>query len=158
MDKLTCKSSVRPELSGIYFTPEKMVATDTYRLNEVKKTIALEGASRVIKAKGFRGRGSVVINKDNLVKDDGKLIQGEVVGDPDAYPKYEQIFDELAEPKCSMKVNAKYLSELAAEVAAETKEPFDAVRLDFYDEYKPLVIRSEHRDVKVRAALSPMTR
>ena len=64
MDKITSKSGIRPELQGVYFSREKMVATDSFRLLEVKKPIGLAGEPRVIKAKGFKGRGAVIIEED----------------------------------------------------------------------------------------------
>src|SRR2546423_169446 len=77
MDKFTSKNVIRPVLTGIYFTKDKMVVTDSFRLIEVTKDIDLEGEARIIKAARFKGRGNVSISKDNLIKDGDKLIQGE---------------------------------------------------------------------------------
>ena len=160
MDKITAKTGVRPELQGIYFAPGKMVATDSYRLIEVKKEISLEGEPRVVRAKGFRGHGAVSVDANNLINDDGKLIGGEVI-DAD-YPEYEKVFEGLSgEPRFSMVINAKYLAEVAAEVDAQSGTPFHKVRLDFFESMKALVISaagktSEGRDVSVRALVAPM--
>ena len=102
MDKITGKSSIRPELSAIYFTPDKMVATDSFRLIEVKKAIDIK-EPRIIKAKGFKGRGTVTIGDDDIINDHGKLIQGERV---DAeYPDYEKAAFDNGEPKFSIMLN-----------------------------------------------------
>lgn len=158
MDKIISKSSIQPELSAIYFTPEKMVATDSFRLIEVKKGIDI-AEPRLLKAKGFKGRGTVTIDDNNLINDGGKLIQGERVdGD---YPDYEKACFENGKPKFSMYVNAKLLAELLAEVDAQGQNSFHKVRLDFFDPLKPLLITTVPGgggpDTSVRAALSPMT-
>ena len=153
MDKITGKSSIRPELSAIYFTPDKMVATDSFRLIEVKKAIDIK-EPRIIKAKGFKGRGTVTIGDDDIINDHGKLIQGERV---DAeYPDYEKAAFDNGEPKFSIMLNIKYLAELAAEVAAQSCAAFDKARLDFYDKDKPLIITADGGTIKVRAALMPI--
>jgi DNA polymerase III sliding clamp (beta) subunit (PCNA family) len=160
MDKITSKSSIRPVLQGIYFAPDKMVATDSFRLIEVKKEISLEGEPRVMKAKGFRGHGAVSVDANNLINDGGKLIGGEVV-DAD-YPEYEKVFEGLSgEPRFSMDINAKYLAEVAAEVDAQSGGAFHKVRLDFFESMKALVISAEGktnegRDVSIRALVAPM--
>lgn len=158
MDKITSKSTIRPELGSIYFTPDKMVATDSYRLIEVKKDIEVAEPC-VIKAKGFKGRETVSIDDHDIVNDGGKLIQGARV---DAeYPDYEQLFD-LGEPKFTMLVNAKYLAELAAEVDAQAHDTMHKMRIDFYGERRPLILSAEGEGGKgspkvfVRAALSPI--
>jgi len=154
MDKITCKSSVRPELQSIYFCPDKMVATDSFRLIEVKKQIGIP-EPRLIKAKGFKGRGSVMVNPDDVVNDDGNLIQGQRVDA--AYPDYEQIFDGLNDaPRFSMLVNAKLLAELLAEADAQADDANHKVRLDFFETMKPLIITAQGRDASVRALLAPM--
>src|SRR5690242_8007543 len=140
MDKITSKSSIRPELASIYFTPDKMVATDSFRLIEVKKDIALEGEPRCIKAKGFKGRGSVIVGDNDLINDGGKLIQGERV---DAeFPDYEKALP-TEKPAFTMYINAKYLAEIAAEVDAQAQNAVHKVRLDFYGEHRPLLLTSE---------------
>jgi hypothetical protein len=155
VNKITSKSTMRPELTGIYFAPDKMVATDSFRLIEVKKDIAIEGAPRVIKAKGFRGNKAVSIAADNIVKDGDKLIQGEATGG--SFPDYEKIFADAADkPRFTMRVNAKYLAELAAEVDAQSGHGLHAINIVFYESMKPLLITAEGEDAKVRALLSPM--
>ena len=129
MDKITSKSSIRPELTGIYFTHDKMVATDSFRLIEVKKEVALEGEPRVVKAKAFRGRGAVSVDANNLINDGGNLIGGEATGG--TFPEYEKLFDEMSDaPRFTMLVNAKYLAELAAEVDGQAGNSYHKVRLD----------------------------
>jgi DNA polymerase III sliding clamp (beta) subunit (PCNA family) len=157
MDKITSKSSIRPELSGIYFTPDKMVATDSFRLIEVRKEIGLEGEPRIVKVKGFKGKDAIAISADNIVKDGEKLIQGEATGG--SFPDYERIFADASEkPRFTMLVNAKYLAELAAEVDAQAADPFHKIQLDFYEPMKPLLITAKGEHVEVRALLSPMNR
>lgn len=161
MDNIVAKSSIRPELQGVYFSRDKMVATDSFRLIEVKKPIGLAGELRVIKAKGFKGRGAVANAENDIIADGAKLIQGERVAA--AYPEYERVFDGLSdEPRFSMVVNAKYLAELVAEVDAQAGSPFHKIRLDFFDSLKPLLITAtgeaaDNEPVSVRALLSPMT-
>lgn len=155
MDKITSKSAIRPELSGVYFAPDKMVATDSFRLIEVKKDIAIAGEPRVVKAKGFKGNKSVAITADNIVRDGDKLIQGEATGG--SFPDYEKIFADAADkPRFTMRVNAKYLAELAAEVDAQSGHGQHAVDIIFYESMKPLLIAAEGENGKVRALLSPM--
>lgn len=160
MDKITSKGGVRPESQGIYFSPDKMVATDSFRLIEVKKEIAIEGEPRVVKAKGFRGRGDVSVDANNLINDGGKLIGGEVVNAD--YPEYEKVFEGLSgEPRFSMVINAKYLAEVAAEVDAQSGSPFHKVRLDFFESMKALVISADGKtnrgqEVSVRALVAQM--
>lgn len=155
MDKITSKSIIRLELTGVYFAADKMVATDSFRLIEVKKDIAIEGEPRVIKAKGFKGSKSVSITADNIVKDGEKLIRGEATGG--TFPDYEQVFEGLSgEPRFSMVINAKYLAEVAAEVDAQSGEPFHKVRLDFFESMKALVMSAEGENVSVRALVAPM--
>jgi len=166
MDKITSKSSIRPELTGVYFAPDKMVATDSFRLIEVKKGIAIEGEPRVVRAKGFKGNKSVSVAADNIVKDGDKLIQGEATGG--TFPDYEKIFADAADkPRFTMLVNAKYLAELAAEVDAQSGDPFHKVEIAFYESMKPLLITAERverddagndKTVSVRALLSPMNK
>jgi hypothetical protein len=159
MDKITSKSSIRPELQSVYFWPDKMVATDSFHILEVKKEIGVD-SPRLLKTKGFKGRGTVSIDERNVVNDGDKLIQGELV--EAEYPDYERACFSEAEPKFSMRVNAKLLAELLAEVDAQTGSPLHKIRLDFFDTNKPLIITAEpgnHRDkpeVSVRAALSPV--
>jgi DNA polymerase III sliding clamp (beta) subunit (PCNA family) len=156
MDKLTSKSPVRPELASVYFCPDKMVATDSFRLIEVKKEIDIP-APRVLKAKGFRGRGSVSVSEANVINDDGKLIQGELV-EAD-YPDYETVFKGLGgQPRLTMHVNAKYLAELLTEIDAQAGDQWHKVRLDFFDTVKALLITSQgpNENVSVRGLLSPM--
>ncbi len=161
MHKITSKSSIRPELSAIYFAPNKMVATDSYRLIEVKKDIVFKGNPRPIKAKGFKGTKTVSIDDNDLIHDGDKLIQGERV---DAeYPKYERVIP-TGKPIFSIKVNAKYLAEIIAEADAQAGSDYNhTVRLDFYGEHRPMLItpitkeEKPRGDTKVRALLSPIT-
>jgi DNA polymerase III sliding clamp (beta) subunit (PCNA family) len=161
MDTITSKTSTRPELQGVYFSADRMVATDSFRLLEVKKPIALAGEPRVIKAKGFRGRGIVAVADADIITDSTKLLQGERMAAE--YPEYEKVFDGLSEqPRFSMVVNAKYLAELLAEVDAQAGTPFQKIRLDFFESMKPLLITAtgetpDKQPVCVRALLSPMT-
>lgn len=154
MDKITSKSSIRPELQSIYFAPDKMVATDSYRLIEVKKEIGI-AEPRLVKAKGFKGRGTISVGDDDIVNDGGKLIQGERV---DAtYPEYEKIFGGLKDtPRFSMLVNAKLLAELLAEADAQAEAANHKVRLDFFETMKPLIITAQGESASVRALLAPM--
>jgi hypothetical protein len=154
MDKITSKSSIRPELQSIYFAPDKMVATDSYRLIEVKKEIGIP-EPRLIKVKGFKGRGTVSVGADDIVNDDGKLIQGERVDA--SYPEYEKIFDGVKEaPRFSMLVNAKLLAELLAEADAHAEDANHKVRLDFFETMTPLIITAQGKTVSVRALLAPL--
>lgn len=163
MDKITSKSSMRPELSAVYLTPEKMVATDSFRLIEVKKPIGINKPF-LFKAKGFKGRGAVSVNGD-IINDDGKLIQGERVDGE--YPDYEKALP-TDKPAFTMYLNAKYLAEIAAEVDAHAKDPFHTIRLDFYDKHRPLVITAEgvtgesniedRSPIKVRGVIMPMNK
>ncbi len=154
MDKITSKSSVRPELASVYFCPDKMVATDSFRLIEVKKAIDIP-VPRLLKAKGFKGHRAVSVNDANVINDDGKLIQGELVENP--YPEYEGVFNGLSDaPRFTMTVNAKYLTELVAEVDAQSGHSFHKIRLDFFESMKPLLITAEGEKVSVRGLLSPM--
>ena len=174
MDKITSKSSIRPELQSVYFHPDRMVATDSFRLIEVKKAVGIS-EPRLLKVKGFKGRGAVSVADDDIVNDGGKLIQGERVDA--AYPDYEQILAGLKDaPRFSMTVNAKLLSELLAEVDAQAHgDGNHKIRLDFFEKNKPLLItaegeatvevpsgyggnftETERRKVSVRALLSPI--
>jgi hypothetical protein len=161
MDKITSKTSIRPELEGVYFSDDKMVATDSFRLLEVKKPIALAGKPRVIKVKGFRGRGIVAIADTDIITDGAKLLQGERV--EAEYPEYEKVFDGLSDqPRFSMLVNAKYLAELLAEVDAQAGSHSHKVRLVFFESMKPLLVTAtgetpDQEEVSVRALLSPMS-
>lgn len=154
MDKITSKSSIRPELQSIYFAPDKMVATDSYRLIEVKKEIGIT-EPRLIKAKGFKGRGNIAVNPDDLVNDGGKLIQGERVNAE--YPDYEKVFDGLKDaPRFSVLVNARLLAELLAEADAQADDANHKVRLDFFETMKPLIITARGKSASVRALLAPL--
>ena len=160
MDKITSKSSIRPELQSVYFHPDKMVATDSFRLIEIKKEIGIP-EPRLLKVKGFKGRGAVSVADGDIVNDGGKLIKGERV---DAtFPHYEQIFAGLKDaPRFTMHINAKLLSELLAEVDAQACDPHHKVRVDFFEKAKLLVLTAEgaakgyEGKVSVRAILAPI--
>lgn len=154
MDKITSKSSIRPELASIYFAPDKMVATDSYRLIEVKKEIGIP-EPRLVKAKGFKGHGTVSVGDDDIVNDDGKLIQGEHV--EATYPDYEPLLDGAKDaPRFSMLVNAKLLAELLAEADAQANDANHKVRLDFFETMKPLIVTAQGKNASVRALLAPL--
>ena len=127
--KIASKSGSRPEISGVFFTAKHTVATDSFRLVEIsvpadKKPEDVKDAMRGVKP--FIASGEMV--KDIKLKDNSEVVAIKhlhdnriefLVGEnivnvkriDGEYPDYESIMP-TGEPSASVKINAKYLSEV----------------------------------------------
>lgn len=139
MHKLCSKSKLGRSIEGILFAPDKMVATDSFRLLEVKKKITVDKPV-VMAVKGFSGTGdNIIVNKETVV--DGKK---HLVAFPinDQFPIYESIIPKT-KPVFEMTVDAKLFGELLLE-QAKHQPGISHVKLSFYGTNK--VIKSVGKD------------
>lgn len=108
ISKITAKSYIRPEISGVFVQPNRTVATDSFRLIEVERTA--HG-----KTQGFKSFILPKENAENLSKLDDVGISMIKFNDlpkiDGEYPKYKQIMQEKGK-YTSIKLNPKLLKDL----------------------------------------------
>ena len=165
--KIADKHGHRPELRGVFFTNNRTVATDGFRLLEIytpqdknpENYPAVHGHSamrgikpfivdaEVLKAKVKAGINGLAIkhvfdNRVEFLNTDGATADITVVPRIQAdYPKYEDIYPK-GEPKAEITINGQYLIDLLAVLSKLDKNK--AVKLKFYGESKPLLLEAEN--------------
>lgn len=176
--KMASKSVIKPEIASVFFTKDKTVATDSWRLLEV--TVPKHGAyPEDFSADAMRGVKPFMVDARRMLAikiPPSKMSERKVLalkhvaehsvsflnndGDTLAaprisgeYPDYERIIPN-GRPIIEMKLNGKFLAELLVLLAKIGKA--DAVTLKFYGEGKPLVIEASNDEQSGRGFLMGM--
>lgn len=157
--KIASKQSHRPEISGVFFTKDKTVATDSFRLVEISvpanvkaedypDNFAMRGvkpfiaSGEMIKAIKLDNDGVVAIKHlhDNRIE----FLQGENIINvkriDGEYPDYLSIIPS-GEPVAELKINAKYLSEVL-DILGKLGGATSEVTIKVFAKNKPLVIEA----------------
>jgi len=159
-------------LKGVLFTKDKAVATDSFKLIEATHDFNIKEPTlvdlphkRIIEdvkidagmtthetteetkefAKEhdvdvpdmFESKGATITDRKG--EDRANTIKGE-------YPKYEKIKPE-GEPVATIKLNAKYLKEVARFIEYNTKDVFKGVTIEIHDKNDPVVFRDGKNDI-----------
>lgn len=139
-------------IAGVRIMPDRVAATDSYKLIELKADTAVAGPFTVKLPKGVKTFDSVTI-KDNAaqITNKGALYAAEVIAEE--FPKYEQLIPKTEDAKISVTVNAEYLMQIAEAFKAHGKQ--GQVTLHLYDDkHKPILCTES--DGKLTALLMPV--
>lgn len=141
----TKKDGLRPVLEGVYITPDRIVATDTYKLIELKTDTGLKETFVFRLPSGVKdfervekdGKKVTLYNKNNVY-----ITQVT----KEEFPQYEMIIpkDELV----SIRLSPKHLKEICT--SFENKEYLDFKI--YKGEYKPITIEADN----LKALLMPI--
>ncbi len=123
------KSNIRPSISGVLVTPEKIVATDSFKLIEIKRANAVKEAIIVKLPKGLKTFDR--ISDEKLYHKNAEYPIEKI---DDTFPAYESIIP-TTEPKMTIIVNPKFLAEICAAFSKEV-----TIALELHGEDKPIVI------------------
>lgn len=166
------KNILRPALSSLYVTHDRVVSTDAYRLVEVTRLpdnatpIMLGAKSLHVTRKAMRKdttfvalepldgetvKASIVsISKNSEVKVLAERITGA------NFPPYESVFPKTP-PLAYIKLSASYLRDLAAYIEKHSGEHAAGVVLELYGDKIPAVFRCTTKNAhKMRALIMPL--
>lgn len=142
------KEKIERAIEGVLIMPDKIVATDSYKLIEITTETGVPAPVIVKMPKGLKTFESVTAA--SVLTNKGATYQCEVLR-ADKYPKYEAVIP-AGEPVATVRVNAEYLEQIAS--ACKGAGQFHAVEIAFHGELKPLVFTTNG----IRALLMPMTK
>lgn len=146
------KSDIKPELACVLVKPDRMVATDSFRLVEVKGQTGIDKDTLIKLPKALKTLSAVTLKDEKLgTMEKGAWYELETI--EGAFPRYETIMP-TAEPIATIRVNAEYLKEIAQ--TFEDKKKLGFVDISFFGELKAL--RFTNKDESVTALLMPMAR
>lgn len=155
--KFASASTVRAELSSVLIKNGRVVATDSFRLVELAIEDA-EGAEPVlVDAKAFGKLRGKELEAETGIPGAGLTIEADGVKtilqsiDASRFPDYEQVLP-TSEPTASVRINGRYLAEVAALIAKTEKN--ETVLIDFYGQQKPVIISTS----KGRGIVMPVLR
>ena len=180
--KIADSNSGRPELRSVFFTPNKTVATDSFRLIEVSTDTSIN-LKDFPEANIMRGCSPFMVEARDIKNiklkpnknlpilgymalrhlDDKKVsfvLKPDVTATAEPtlhridsrFPDYGKMFPQV-QPKAEVKVNAKYLSGLL-DIMGEFNR--NEVTIKIYDENKPIVLEAGNVNQKGRAMVMPI--
>jgi len=120
-------------VEGVLVTPSKLVATDTFKLIEVKHENPIEKPVVLRLPKGMKTFDGITATGETVtLTKKGALYPAADTLDPDQYPRYEQAFP-TEQPQFQITLSPVHLKAIAT-----AYEKSKAVRLSFYSARKPL--------------------
>ena len=166
--KIASKSGSRPEISGVYFTKNKTVATDSFRLVEVnvpedKKAEDMQGVMRGVKPfiasgemiKAIKLDNNEVVGIKHLHDNRIEFLVGENIVNvkriDGQFPDYEAIMPH-SKPTATIKLNAKYLSEVL-DILGKLGGSNNEVELKVYEDKKQVVVEAGTLNQKGRGII-----
>lgn len=179
--KIASKDSFKPELSSVFFTKEKTVATDSFRLLEVSVSSNVEPVEFPDAMRGItpflvdaRGVSKIKIPKHKTLTAldyvaikhidktgvtfltvDDDLAQNTITARviDGKFPDYGNLFP-VGAPKAEVTLNGKYLAELL-EIMAGIGE-LNKVTIKLYGGEKPVALFAEGSNQKARGLIMPI--
>jgi DNA polymerase III sliding clamp (beta) subunit (PCNA family) len=167
VSKFTSLVETRPEIARVRFDGHTAVASDSFRLVEVKnikKGIDPKQKPILISRRAFM---EMTIKKEATIEDlgdekvkiseDSRTLVAMAKKESKAFrfPEYEKIFDEVG-PTIDIKLNPEYLEEILGALKKINKTKV-TLRISKKDPLKPITLLSEGNDHQARALLMPMT-
>jgi hypothetical protein len=167
LHKFASQSELRPALMGVHTDGVTAVATDTFRLVEMRNTASDAAAESPLTLLDLKAVKLGKLDSADVTGDGSgdrvSLQVGDVayqlpIEDASEYPKYQEFFDNAEKRDgASIKVNGKWLAEILAEMAK--LNDLNAVTLKVStDPCKPLIIRAAGSGHEARALLMPLNR
>ena len=151
LQKFAKKDSLRPEISGVYFTGHKAIATDTYRLIEVESRKDTDKP-----ANGIYNLSKIKVSGDFAITDN-ILIAGssetKLLPEYGEFPDYAKIIPTTT-PILTINFNAKLLREVLQFM--EKTDKFGIVNFSFWANNKPVMITTENTDQKIMSLVMPV--
>lgn len=163
------KSDMRPALACVKFDGETAVATDSFRLVEIKQKEAPKPTETVMlnayqlgKVKLGREINFEIEPKGHIAtaKTGDVAVNIKTTENPDEYPKYEQIFQAAEDrPHVEIYLNGEYLATIVKTCAAinEGDEVVLCVPTDKKVHY-PVLVKAEGKGQKSRALVMPLNK
>lgn len=149
-------NKLRRPIGGLLIKPDRVIATDSYRLIEVQKPkavhpeINVDVRGLIVARKATKKQTTLITlhyadenakeGKATILNEDGTTVTaptGETL--PEKYPTYEAILP-TGKPRAFTKLNATYLKEMADFAA---KHCGDRIIVEIYDHLSPAVFRME---------------
>ena len=152
IEAFTSKAKLGRPIDGVLVMPDRIVATDSYKLIECKHDTGAADSFTVNLPKGIKtfdriervGKGANVYHK-------GAKYEVNTVEPADTYPQYKAVIP-TDRPIATVRVNALYLEQ----IAAAFRECGDGnATISFYGDSKPLVFKST-KDGEQLALLMPV--
>lgn len=146
--KFVAKDSPKQSITGVLVTPEKIVATDSFRLVEVTHPFPSVSEPTIVKLpKNCSKIDDISVSQGKvMVVSDGDISIGAIVDD--TFPVYDAIFP-TEKPMLEIKLNTAYLKEIA-EFFERNEQPTFTVKL--YGNLKPVLFEAGN----IRALLMPI--
>lgn len=148
----TSKNAYGKCIEGVHVTPNAVVATDSFKLIEIKQETGAADSFTVKLPKGLKTFDKIerVGTGANIYHKGAKYEVSKI--EEDEFPKYEQIFP-TDKPVAVVRLNAEFLRQIAT--AFESIDPtFGAINVTLYGENKPVVFTEDQN--RVRAILMPI--
>ncbi len=161
--------SARLAIGGVLFDGKLACATDSFSLIEITNNNdaeAVAGNPIVIEARGLTGckmKNNATVEEENgslFFVSDVETKKIETRAHADQYPKYTPIFEEAEARKdnITIRVNAKYLANIAAHLATLSPE-YGAIEMTISQTpHTPIVFKANGEGQSARALLMPVTR
>ena len=143
----TAQTTFNKSIEGVGIYPDKVVATDSFKLIEVKMNTGAEKPYVLRPHKAVKTFDSV---EGAIMYQKGVPFQGEIMKDD--FPKYEEII-----PKGTPVISVNLSPELLKEVCTEfIQKGYYGFTMSIYGDMKPIVFTRKQGDK--RAILSPMSK
>lgn len=159
--KIANPKAANPSVRGVWFYPDKTMATDSYRLIEVTAPEGLEGEANVIEPVCLPAREveRIKANEHALIEIENKtatITTGAnqtklAILDASAI-LYDALFTNK-EPAAKIVLNAKYLKELCA--ILEKANDANRITISVYSETEPIKLEAKGAQ-NIRALLMPI--
>lgn len=132
-------SMMRSEINAVLVTPDRIVATDSFKLIEIKKETGAGAPVLVKLPKGVKTFDTITYKKDDV----GTFVNGAwtEIGTPldaDIYPKYEAIMP-TGEPLKKVRLSVHHLKAIITACEGKGRDRIDLVDISVYaKEYGPV--------------------
>lgn len=121
------------QINAILVTPDKIVATDSFKLIEIKKKTGAAAPVLVNLPKGVKTFDGIVYKHDDV----GTLVNGAwteigTTFDPDLYPKYEAVMP-TGEPLKTVRLSVAHLKAIITACERSKDKHLDSVDVSIYE-------------------------
>lgn len=143
LSSFVSKTGLGKSISGVLITPEKIVATDSFKLIEIKYETGVDSPIVVRLPKGLKTLDGAVAVQSGKLFNKGAEYQGEIIKED--FPKYEKILPTTA-PILTRYVDARLLKDIC--------EAFNGgMKIELHES----LLIFTNKDASIKAVLSPMT-
>lgn len=143
LSSFVSKTRIGESISGVLITPEKIVATDSFKLIEIKYETGVDSPIVVQLPKGLKTLDGAIAVQSGKLFNKGAEYQGKII--EEKFPDYEKILP-TTKPTLTRYVDSRLLKDIC--------EAFNGgMKMELHES----LLIFTNKDESMKAVLSPMT-